>query len=94
LIFPHFLGGVLNRIYDVLVSGTSAEVPLQAVTDLRIGWIRVAGEELQGYQEHPGRAEAALQPMFLPEPLLNRVQIAIACQTFNGEQLRAIGLHG
>src|SRR4030067_874523 len=45
--------GTAHRIDDVLVTGTPAEVPIQPVTDLLVGWGRRPVEDLQRGQHNP-----------------------------------------
>src|SRR5215211_1817202 len=70
----HLAGGVLHGLDDVVVPGAAAEVPLQPRADLGLGRLWVPLEQLARRQDHPWRAEAALQPVLLPEALLERVQ--------------------
>src|SRR3990172_2445167 len=72
----HLAGCVLDSSDDLLVAGAAAEVALQAVPDLLVAWVRMPLEDLQRGQHHPRRAEAALQPMLLPEALLDGVELS------------------
>src|SRR5947209_956467 len=84
----------LHRVDDVLVSGAAAEVPLQAVADLVVGGIGMIGQELSGGHDHARRAESALQPVLIPEGLLDGVELAGGGHAFDGQQFAAVGLHG
>ena len=53
--------GPLDRVDDVGVAGATAQITLQAVRDLVARRARRIGEQLHGGQDHPGRAEAALE---------------------------------
>src|SRR5205823_5269934 len=83
---------VLDRLHDVLVTRATAEVAFERVPDLLVGRMRVALEQRHARQDHARRAVAALQTVFLPESLLNRVQFAVLRQTFDRQDLRAVGL--
>src|SRR5207249_2196466 len=70
-------GGPLDRLHDVVVAGAAAEVALELVADLLFRRLRIALEQLVGGHDHTRRAEAALEPVLLPEPLLDRMQLAV-----------------
>src|SRR5262249_53573719 len=55
--------------------------------------IRVALEELDGRHNHAGGAEAALQTVLFPEAILDRVELAVLREAFDGRDVRTIGLH-
>src|ERR671939_922110 len=84
----------LDRGHDVLVAGAAAQVPFDAVADLLLAGVGMALQQPVGRHDHAGRAEATLQAVLFPEPLLQRMQLAIAGQTFDGQDLGAIGLYG
>src|SRR5947209_856783 len=88
------LSRVFDGLDDVLVAGAAAEVSVEAVAYLFARRVCVAFEELRGGHDHAGRAVAALQAMSLPEPLLNRVQLAVLRESFDGRDARAVGLDG
>src|SRR6059036_2881466 len=90
----HVLSGPLDRLHDVVVARAAAEVALELVADLRLRGLRVTLEHLIGRHDHPGGAEPALQPVFLPEPLLDRVQLAILRQPLDRHDVGAVHLDG
>src|SRR6185436_1624703 len=47
-----------------------------------------------GRHDHAGRAEPALQPVLLPEPHLDRVQLAVLGQPLDRHDVGAVRLHG
>src|SRR6266852_3643035 len=94
LLRGHVLGGPLDRLHDVVVARAAAEVALELVADLRLRGLRVTLEHLVGRHDHPGRAEPALQPVFLPEPLLDRVQLAVLRQPLDRHDVGAVHLDG
>src|SRR4030095_12808070 len=90
----HVLGGPLNRLDDVVIAGAPAQIAFELVPDLRLGRLRVAFEHLVGCQDHAGCAEAALQPVLLPEPLLDRLQLAVLGQSLDRRDIGAVHLDG
>src|SRR5437870_13357240 len=92
LLLPQVLGCGLDGLDDVRVPGAAAEVAADGLADLRLGGILVAGEQGAARDHHPRRAVAALQPVLLPERLLDRVQLAVLFQAFHRGDLRALGL--
>src|SRR3989441_5370693 len=89
----HVFGRPLDRLDDVVIAGAPAEVAFQLVADLLLGGARIALEELGGRQDHARRAEATLQAMLLPETLLDRMEIAVLGEPFDGRDRRAVRLH-
>ena len=87
-------GRGFHRVDDVLISGAAADVALEAVADLLLGRVGIAIDDLLGRHDHAGRAEAALQSVLVPESLLHRVELAVSGQAFDGQDARAVGLHG
>src|SRR5438874_13370539 len=69
--------GVLDGVDNVLIAGAPAEIPRDAFANLTFGWLRVVFEQTDGGDDHAGRAESALQPMMLPECVLQRMQLAV-----------------
>ena len=62
------------------------------VPDLVLGRIVVLVEQTDGRHDHPGRAEAALQAVALPEPLLDRMKIAVLGQALDRGDGGSLGL--
>src|SRR5262249_14059423 len=83
-----------DRLDDPLVARAAAEVAAQCVPDLLVARRAVAGEEIRRRQDHPRRAEAALEPVVLDERALDRVQFAVAPEAFDGGDLTSLGLPG
>src|SRR5262245_39901176 len=90
----HLLGRVLDGADDVVIAGTPAEIALEGVTDLGLRRPRGALQELVGRHDHARRAEPALQPVLLPEPLLDRMELAVLGQPLDGENLGPVRLDG
>src|SRR5690349_18142568 len=59
--------GDADGVDDVLVAGAPAEIPLHHVAHLLLGRIRVLREQIERGEDHPRRAESALQPVLVPE---------------------------
>src|ERR1700737_5550755 len=66
--------------HDVLVTGAPAQIAFEAPADLFVGGIRIFPEQIVRRQDHARRAEAALQAVFVPEGLLQGVQLAVRGQ--------------
>src|SRR5215469_16566593 len=64
------------------------------MTDLVARRRSVPFEELNDAHNHARRAEAALEPVAFPETLLDGMQLPVARESFQGRDLRAIGLDG
>src|ERR1700728_2362654 len=78
---------------NILVPGTPADLPGDRLADLRLVRIGVMIEQPAGGHHHAGRAETALQAVALDEPLLDRVELAVALQALHGPHRAAVG-HG
>src|SRR5216683_3350709 len=86
-------GGILHGTDNVLVACAAADVALERLTNLSFSGVGVVLQKLGGGHNHAGRAEAALQTMFLPEAFLKGVQVAFGRQSLNSGDLAAISLH-
>ena len=64
----HPLGGVLNRIDDVLYPVQRQRLPEDALADLVLSGSRVICEQPGSGHDHPRGAVAALQAVLFPEP--------------------------
>jgi len=84
----------LNRIHNVRVARAPAQVALEAVRNFLPCRFGIALEQLDPGHDHSGRAVAALQSVALPKPLLDRVQLAVARQSFDSGDLCTISLNG
>src|ERR1700730_2937951 len=85
--------GGFHRVDDVLVAGATAQIAVQAVTDLFLARLGIALDNLLDRHDHAGRAETALQPVLVPKGFLYGVQLAVSRQTFDGENIAAVRLH-
>src|SRR5438445_5574601 len=94
LLRGHVLGRPLDRLDDVVVARAPAQVTLQLVPDQLLRWLGVALEHLVDRHDHAWRAEPALEPMLLPESLLNRVQLAVLRQPLDRHDIGAVRLAG
>src|SRR5262249_33224320 len=84
----------LDRANDVRVARAAAQVALQAFAYLRVARPRIALQQRRGGHEETGCAEAALQPVLVPECLLQRVQLAVGGQSLDGPHMVTIDLDG
>src|SRR5215211_1891085 len=73
----HDRGGLADRQDDVVVAGAAADVPFDRMADLVVRRVDVPGKEIGGGHDHSRGAEAALEAVLLPEPLLERMKLAI-----------------
>ena len=87
-------GGHLDRPDDLVVAGAAAEVAGDGVADLVLARLRVALQQGDGGHDHPGGADAALQPPLLDEGLLHRVQLPVPGQPLHGGHAAPLGLGG
>src|SRR5712691_2994871 len=90
----HHLGRRLDRLDDVVVAGTATEVALEPQPDLLLRRVGVALEQLLRRHDHAGRAEAALEPVLVPERLLQGMQRRSLGQALDRRDLRPIALDG
>lgn len=91
---PHFPGGVLHGVDDVLIPRTAAQVPLQGAADLGLGRPRITQKELVRGEDHAGRAVTALKPVTFPKALLQRMELLASAESLNGQDFCAVGLDG
>ena len=89
-----FLGGMLDGIDDVRVSGATAKVPFQPVRDLLAGGIWILLQQLHARQDHSRRAITTLQRVAFPKPFLNRMQFRVAGQAFDRRDVATVSLNG
>ena len=69
-------GGQAHGLDDLLVARAAAQVAGQRLADLGVVRVGVAGQQVVGRDQQPGRAEAALHRAGVDERLLHRVQLA------------------
>src|SRR5215468_3431490 len=93
-LLAHLLGRVLHGLHDVDVSGTAAEIARDRLTDLLLARVLVPLEQRDARHHHSRRAVAALQAVFLGEPLLHRMELAALLETLDGPDLAPVRLHG
>src|SRR3954451_7936132 len=88
------LGRPADRAHDRRVSGATADLPGDRDPDLLVGGIRISVQECPRREDHARRAEPALQPVHLMEPLLDGVQAAVVLEAFDRGDLVALGGRG
>ena len=84
---------VLHGVNDMLITGATTKISFQSVPDFIFGGAGISLKELMCRDDHARRAEAALQPVALPESVLYRMKLAILREAFNRRYLRAIRLN-
>jgi hypothetical protein len=92
--FAHFVGGVLNRFDDILVTGATAKVAGNSPANFLLGRMWIFLEQGVGRQDHSWRAKPALQPMLFFETLLQWMKLTIVGDTFDGPNLSTFRLNG
>src|SRR5579883_2823760 len=85
-------GGLLNRLDDLVVARTAAEVAHHPVFDLVLAGVRVRIQERLRCHDLAGRADAALEAAVLHKRLLQWVQPLAPRHTLDRRDLRAVGL--
>src|SRR4051794_15188700 len=90
----HLAGRLLDRLHDVHVAGTPAQVAADPLADLRLGRCLVLPEKPGGLHDHPRGAEPALQAMLIPERLLERVEAGAVGHPLDGLDLPPVRLDG
>src|SRR3990167_8947745 len=86
-----------DRLHDVVVAGTAANVAFKLVAHRLFVEIRLAADHVHRGHDHARRAETALKTMMLAEGGLHRVQLAVLRQALDGDDvcaLRLCGEHG
>src|SRR5919201_1563573 len=83
----------IHGLHDAVIAGASAQHRRQRVPDVLLARPRVRLEEIERRHQHPRRAEPALQAVVLAECLLERMELAVAHQAFDRDDLGAGRLH-
>src|ERR1051326_1539812 len=84
----------LDGIDDVLIAGAAADIAFDAVADLVVSRIGIALDDLFGGHDHARSAEAALGGVLVPEGILHGIEAAVFGESFDGEDIAAVGLDG
>src|SRR3989442_970409 len=87
------LSSILDSTHNVLIAGTAADIALEPLANLGLGWIGIVLEYLVRGHNHAGSTEATLQAMLFPETFLQRVQATLRSQSFDSSHFTAIRLH-
>src|SRR5947207_6167253 len=87
-------GRLLDRLDDVDVASAAAEVAADPLANLHLAGLRVHAQQPGGLHDHPGRAEAALQAVLIPERLLEGMERGAIRHAFDRRDLRAVRLQG
>ncbi len=83
-----------HGVHDVLVAGAAAQIAVETLADFLVGGVRIALDDLLGGHDHSGRAETALQAVLVPEGFLHGIELAAGGESFDGQDLGAVGLNG
>src|SRR6266852_1366972 len=83
----------LHGLEDVPVAGAAADVALQRLLDLVVARARVRTQQGGRAHQHPGRAIPALERVVIAERLLERCELAVFREPFDGLDLRPVGLY-
>src|SRR5262249_49193723 len=81
------------RLDDWHVAGTATEVPGERSPDRVIVRVRLACEQGGGAHDHARSAEAALQPVVLPERTLDHAELAVFGDALDRRHLGALEPH-
>src|SRR5262249_3536819 len=84
---------MLDRLDDVHVARTPAEVARDAPADLVLAGLRVLLEEGIAGHEHTRRTVAALEPVLGHEAFLEGMELAVLLEPLHRHDLPAVGLH-
>ena len=89
------MGGLMNRLGDVDVTGASAQVAFEAMRDVGIGGLGAGAQQAHRGHDHARRAVAALQGVALGKGFLNRMGWpAWLRQAFDAGDVRTVCLQG
>jgi hypothetical protein len=97
--FVLLLGGPLffRRTFDCFdnlhITGTHAKVAGERLADFRFGRIGIALQQRVARHHHSRRAVAALKSVMFDEGFLNRAQLAVLGEAFDGRDFPAVRLH-
>src|SRR5262245_50102510 len=68
---------VLDGVDDVLIAGATAEVAINARSDLLLRGMRVLLQQVDGGHDHPGSTVATLEAVLFPETFLQGMKLAL-----------------
>ena len=88
------LGGILNSLYNVVVTGTTTEVALQGFSDFFFGWMGIAIQKIGRRHDHSRGTKTALQAVGLFKSFLKRMKGAVLGEALNGGHFAAVRLDG
>lgn len=82
---PDGFGGLLDCIEDARMSATTADVALERSNDVRRIGMRIFLKQGDAAHDEAGSAIGALEGVLVDEGLLNRMELAVLLEAFNGE---------
>lgn len=83
-----------HRAHDIDVARAHAEIAAQADAYFFVTRILVIAQQLEGCQDHPRRAKAALQRMLLLKCQLQRMERFVRADAFDSSDFGLVGLRG
>ena len=83
----------VDRVHDVLVAGAAAQIAFEALADLFVLGLGLRSRICLEVMIMPGVQKPHCSAVFVPERFLHRIQLAVGRKSFDGEHVRAIGLH-
>src|SRR5262249_1607106 len=83
-------GGSRNRVNDFDIASTAAQISGNRFFDFVTSRMRIGVEQISSGNEHAWSADAALRRATFQKGLLQRVELAIARQSFNGKKPGAL----
>src|SRR5580693_5946724 len=83
-----------NGLDDVVVPRAAAQIAFELLANRPLVEFRtLAVHNIDGGQDHAGRAETALERMMLAEGFLHRMELAVRCESFDRGHLGAFARH-
>jgi hypothetical protein len=77
----------LNGLDNAVIASAAAEVSLQSLDDVPFRGLRILPQESVGLEDHPRRAESALERVMPHERFLQRVEFSVFLKAFDGDDL-------
>src|ERR1700694_492683 len=91
----HGAGAGCDRLDDVVIAGTAAEIAVELFADgVIVELIGLAVDHVDRRHDHAGGAKAALQTVMLAEGFLHRVQLSAVGDPLDGGDIRPFRLPG
>ena len=85
---------ILHRFDDLHVSRTHAQISRQCFAYLLFRGIRMIAQKRVARHHHSWSAVPALKSVMLDKRVLHRIEVTVACETFDGRNLAPVRLNG